>query len=114
MTIGQRIRILREEKGLSQVDLADAANTTKQTIYKYEGDIITNIPSDKIELIANKLGTTPSFLMGWNEEIRNMPNDEDVKFALYGTDRISDEVYNAVKAFAELQLQQLRKEGKVQ
>lgn len=32
---------------MSQVEFADKINVSKQTLYKYENDIITNIPSDK-------------------------------------------------------------------
>ena len=66
MTIGERIRQRREELGISQTALADAVNSTKQNIYKYETGAITNIPSDKIEQIAAVLHVTPSYLMGWS------------------------------------------------
>ena len=65
MTVGQRIKALRTRKGLSQTELADAAKISKQNLYKYEMGIITNIPSNKIELIAEILGTTPAYLVGW-------------------------------------------------
>jgi len=65
MTVGERIKKRREALGLSQVDLAQKANISKQTLYKYENGIVTNIPSDKIELIANILRTSPAHLMGW-------------------------------------------------
>ena len=68
MTIGERIKYLREEREYSQVDLANIVGISKQSLYKYENNIITNIPSDKIELVANALNTTPSYLMGWDEE----------------------------------------------
>lgn len=67
MTVGERIKNRREELGISQVDLAISINTSKQTLYKYEKGIITNIPSDKIELIAKALHTTPAQLMGWED-----------------------------------------------
>lgn len=67
MTIGERIRQRREELSISQTALADAVNSTKQNIYKYETGAITNIPSDKIEQIAAVLHVTPSYLMGWEE-----------------------------------------------
>ena len=67
MSKGSRIKQLREQSGLSQVELADRIGVSKQTLYKYENDIITNIPSDKIESIANTLRTTPSYLMGWDD-----------------------------------------------
>lgn len=65
MTIGQRIKQYRTAAGLTQTDLAASIKVSKQTLYKYENDIITNIPSDKIELIAKTLGVTPADIMGW-------------------------------------------------
>jgi transcriptional regulator with XRE-family HTH domain len=38
----------------------------KQTIFKYEAGIISNIPHDKIELLARALSVTPAQLMGWD------------------------------------------------
>lgn len=73
MTVGERIREKREALGMSQTALADKISVSKQTLYKYEKGIITNIPSNVIEAIADTLGTTPDKLMGWkkpgNEEM---------------------------------------------
>ena len=66
MTKGHRIKTLRDNAGYSQVELADKIGVSKQTLYKYENDIITNIPSDKIELIAEYTHSTPAYIMGWN------------------------------------------------
>lgn len=67
MTIGEKIRDLRISFGLTQEELADAVGTKKQTIHKYETGIISNIPASKIKALADKLETTPSYLMGWKE-----------------------------------------------
>lgn len=66
MTKGQRIKSRREELNISQTDFAKKINVSKQTLYKYENDIVTNIPSNKLEKIAAALGVDPSFLMGWD------------------------------------------------
>lgn len=66
MTKGQRIKSKREELNISQTDFAKKINVSKQTLYKYENDIVTNIPSNKLEKIAAALGVDPSFLMGWD------------------------------------------------
>lgn len=68
MTIGEKIKLLRIQCNLTQEELANYANTTKQTIHKYETGIITNIPANKIKAISEKLGTTPAYLMGWETE----------------------------------------------
>lgn len=68
MTNGERIKNYREQKGISQTDLAEMVGTTKQTIFKYENDIITNIPSDKVEKIAAALGVSPADILGWEKK----------------------------------------------
>ena len=39
MTIGEKIRTKRQEKGLTQDELAYKCNVSRQTIYKWENDI---------------------------------------------------------------------------
>ena len=71
MTIGEKIKLLRTQNNLTQEELANYANTTKQTIHKYETGIITNIPAIKIKAISEKLCTTPAYLMGWEDKQNN-------------------------------------------
>lgn len=68
MTVGERIKFKRKEIGMTQEQLAIKTRTTKQTIYKYENGIVTNIPLDRLELIANGLGCSSAWLMGWTEK----------------------------------------------
>jgi transcriptional regulator with XRE-family HTH domain len=80
MSVGKRIKQLRSDLGMSQVDFAKAIGVSKQTLYKYENDLITNIPSDKIEAAATVCKVTPGFLMGWDDEI-----DENTQHPEYYT-----------------------------
>lgn len=66
-SIGKKIRDLRIGLGLTQEELAVSCGTKKQTIHKYETGIISNIPASKIKSLADKLQTTPAYLMGWVE-----------------------------------------------
>ena len=68
MTIGDRIRATRLARGIAQIDLANSTHISKQTLYKYENNVVTNIPSDKIELLSKYLDVTPAYLMGWEEK----------------------------------------------
>jgi len=68
MTTGQRIAYYRERAGLSQVELADKIGITKQLLWKYENDHITNIPLDKLALIGEICHIDPAVLSGWKEE----------------------------------------------
>lgn len=71
MTKGDRIKSRREQLGLTQTQLAHMIGSTKQNVYKYENNIISNIPSDKIEAIAKALKTAPGYIMGWNTVIQD-------------------------------------------
>lgn len=75
MSKGQRIKELREHLHLGLTELAEKINVSKQTLYKYENDIVTNIPSDKIEELASALNTTPAYLMGWEDSSGNSHAD---------------------------------------
>ena len=75
MTIGERIKSIRESKNIGQTELANATGISKQSIYKYENNIITNIPSDKIEAISSYLCVSPATLMGWDNEAGSSSHD---------------------------------------
>ena len=68
MSIGRRIKKTREDLKLTQEYVAKKVGVAIQTIYKYENEIVTNIPLDKLEKIAKALRTTPAYLMGWEEK----------------------------------------------
>ena len=78
MTIGKRIRHERLKLNLSQEELAKALSTTKQAIYKYENEIVTNIPMDKIAKLAELFNTTPAYLMGWEKQNENTPDENNL------------------------------------
>lgn len=77
-SIASRIKQLRHKEGLTQTDLAKLIGVSKQNLYKYENGIITNIPSDKIEALAQALNTTPAYLMGWEDEEKVLPIEIEV------------------------------------
>ena len=74
MSVGLRIKSAREQKNLTLEEVAKRCETTKQTIYKYENEIVTNIPYDKIVLLSKALDVTPSYLFGWDDK-RSSPSE---------------------------------------
>jgi transcriptional regulator with XRE-family HTH domain len=74
MSIGTRIRELREAKNMTLEDVAKLCGTSRQAIYKYENEIVTNIPYDKIVLLSKALAVSPSYLFGW-DEMKNSPSE---------------------------------------
>lgn len=68
MNIGDRIRLRRNQLDKTLEEIGKIVGVTRATIQRYENGNIQNIPSDKIELLAKALKTTPGYLMGWEDE----------------------------------------------
>lgn len=106
MTVGDRIKLTRTQKGLTQDQLAECAGVSKQAIYKYENNIVTNIPGEKLTAIAKRLGVSPAYLMGWADETQDPAaqsrgvSDDDLKFALFGGGPVTDAQFEEVRQFA--------------
>lgn len=79
MTIGDRIKKLRKEKGISVDKLAEIIGKDRATIYRYESNDIEKMPTSVLEPLATALGTTPAYLMGWDD---TPPTTEDTIFKL--------------------------------
>ena len=68
MDIGERIKARREELGMTQDELARAVGYKwRSSINKIELNA-QHLPQRKIEEIARALKTTPSYIMGWEDE----------------------------------------------
>ena len=82
MKFSDAIKTIRRKTLLSQSDFAKEIGVSKQTLYKYENDIITNIPSDVIERMSVRLGCSPAYIMGWTDviEINKAPDTSDIIF----------------------------------
>lgn len=66
MTIGQRIKQTRTDRKMTMEELGRIIGVRRATISRYEsGEIAVNSP--KIEAIADALGVTPGYLMGWTD-----------------------------------------------
>ncbi len=75
MTIGERIQSRRKALGLSVDELAELLGKNRATIYRYEGGDIEKLPTTILEGLARALRTTPSYLMGWEDEpVPQKPN----------------------------------------
>lgn len=75
MTVGERIKKARQEKGITQTELAERLGyKSRSSINKIEVEG-RDIPRSMVVKFAQALGVTPSYLMGWEDENGN-PNKE--------------------------------------
>lgn len=73
MTIGERIVFLRDERGLSQKELAKALHITAATLSRYENDIY----QPKLEFLCEMckiLNTSADFLLGFTTDYESKPS----------------------------------------
>nr|DAR14472.1 MAG TPA: helix-turn-helix domain protein [Caudoviricetes sp.] len=65
--IGEKLKELRLKSRYTLDEVGKLIGVSKQTLYKYENNIVSNIPSDKIEALANLYRVSPALIMGWDE-----------------------------------------------
>ena len=67
MDFGEKIKQLRLSRGMTLEQVGNIVGVGKSTVRKWENGDIKNMGRDKIELLAQALGVTPGYLMGWDE-----------------------------------------------
>ncbi len=80
-TQGQRIYDLRIQKRYTQEYLAEQLGTTKQAIYKYEKDIVQNIPDGKLLRMAQLLGCSVAYIKGLSDQVGSAPLENPFAFS---------------------------------
>lgn len=76
MTMGEKIKSLRLTSGMSQTELGDKIGVQTSAIYKYENGLVVNLKASTLKRLAEVLGTTPTYLMGFEDEVRPTPVPE--------------------------------------
>lgn len=73
--MAQKIKELRQERGLTLEQVANVVGVGKSTVRKWETGMIANMKRDKIAALAQALGTSPAYLMGWEDEDEENPHE---------------------------------------
>ena len=76
MNTGEKIYDLRTQKGLTLEELGNMVGVGKSTVRKWENGMIANMKRDKIIAVAKALGTTPAYLMGWEDDTEDVSYKE--------------------------------------
>lgn len=98
--LGNNIKFCREEKGLSQEELANMCGWTtsnaRSTISKIESGT-NDVPTSKLKIIAEKLGVSVCDLMSSSTYIQKKEETDKMIELTYGKDTL-----NIVQSFAML------------
>ena len=68
MNSSDRIKLLLRLRHKSVDDLAEAVGKDRTTIYRYLNGQIENMPRNVVDSIAKFLSTSPSYIMGWEDD----------------------------------------------
>lgn len=103
MILAERLKARRLELGLTTVDVARAVGVSRSTVGRWENGDITNMKDDKIKVLADALGVSPSYLMGWSDDKARSAEEHDLVRACEGlSDQERSSVLNYI-SFLKLQ-----------
>ncbi len=106
---GKRIRARRKELDMTQEELGQKAGVTKATINKYETGIVQNLKRSTIEDIAKALNVSPSYIMGWTDNVAEVHTNNGVIGQNSGTITVN----NAERTLSKEELELLRIYNKI-
>lgn len=75
MNMGDIIKRLRLEKGITQEELGRVIGVQKSAIRKYESGLVQNIKRSSIKKMADYFGVSPSYLLGYEENTNSGINN---------------------------------------
>ncbi len=109
MTLGERLRLLREKKGLTQVALAKKLNIPNQNVSNYERDF-RQPDYETLKKLADLYEVTTDYLLGHSnrQTSSNKPTLDDLDMKenenlfFFNRDGMSDEDVEKVKEYIEL------------
>ena len=100
MEIGDRVKILRKEKGMTQEELAQKLGyKSKSSVAHIENG--RDIPRPMVIQMADALDTTPAYLMGWEDNAKNAPIISDRSAVINRINSLTDEQFEKLSGKLE-------------
>ena len=75
LTRSERIKLLVEQSGMSYQELEKATGVKKSSLQRYASGTTAKIPLDVIEKLSKYFNVSQKYLMGWDEEEKNSPEE---------------------------------------
>lgn len=115
MSFAEKVRVKREEKRLTQGELAKKAKLTQATISRIEHGEVKQLKSDALKNLARALGVTVDFLVGDQPKMTfedAVKADDTAKVVFRGYERLSPEQREQVKDYVEFLVSQSKPKQK--
>ena len=116
LEIGNRIKQVRQEKGLSLRELGEIIGISGATIQRYENGLINRLKLPVIESIANALGVNPSWLIFKSKnKYKTLVNDKNTissenKDLLNKFNKLSPNRQKRINKFIDMELEEQKEE----
>ena len=107
MGVGDKIRIARLNKGMTQEELGNALGVQKSAIAKYEKGRVVNIKRSTLKKISDILGIAPSELI-FDAYIEEEQKKNDVQADIILRMRSDNDFMSAVESLYKLDKEQLK------
>jgi transcriptional regulator with XRE-family HTH domain len=107
MDLASKIRVKREELGLTQAELAKKTGLTQATISRLESGEVRQLKSEAIKSLARALGVSLDFLMGDKSRMdfdETLKSNENAQVIFRGFEKLSEEKRKQLREFVEFLL----------
>lgn len=78
MTRGEKIKALRQSKGLTLEDVAKACNVSRATVSKWENNVIDMMRADTLQTLARYLNTTVAYIIDEDPDLSPLSLQESM------------------------------------
>ena len=107
MNVGEKIRIARMSKGMTQEELGNALGVQKSAIAKYENGRVVNIKRSTLKKISDVLGIAPSELI-FDAYIKEEQKKNDIQADIILKMRTDKEFMSVVETLYKLDKEKLQ------
>ena len=111
MPLSEKIRVKREEKGLTQKELAHKCGLTQATISRLESGEVKQLKTEAIKALAKALGVTTDFLVGDMPKMSfddTLRADDTAQIIFRGYEKLPEDKRQQVREFVEFLIRQER------
>lgn len=94
MSFDQKVRELRENRGMNRKELAEEAKLTQATISRIENGLVKQLKSDALKRLADALRVTVDYLVGKTDRLTpsDVVDSDPQALAIFrGYEKLSDE-----------------------
>jgi len=94
MSLGEKVKALREKKGMNQKQLSEASFITQATISRIESGKVNQLKSDALKRLADALGSTVDYLVDKADQLTPedvMKADKTAKYLFRGYEKLSSD-----------------------